>query len=293
MRCLALLLLSSCALESTSNVEQEIIGGDPAPNDGSVVLLVAYPADKSTMYTCTASVIAPKVVLTAAHCVDHTNFRYGVFYGADGSGTLASLIPQMADVTSVQMYPAYSRNAPFTGDVAIVLLTNPAPVAALPILRVAPSAGVQARIVGYGQRVYGTYNATRRQAMTTLAAIDAGDTITVGDATRHTCIGDSGGPALIMANGIETVAGVNSYGPSGCTDPAHFRRTDLYTAFIDPYLRTPDPDPMPDPMPDPDPMPQDNDDEGGGCSTTTPAGLAFALLMVFGIVRRTRRYPRA
>lgn len=296
MRALAFVLLAACALESTANVEQEIIGGEAAPNDASVVMLVAYPADRSTMYTCTASVIAPNALLTAAHCVDHVaSYQYGVFYGADGSGSLASLIPQLAPVTSTHLFPTYNRNAPFTGDVAIVILTNAAPVPALPILRAAPTAGVAARIVGYGQQFYGTYNATRRHAATTLAAIDQGDTITVGDDDRHTCIGDSGGPALVMIGGVETVVGVNSYGPNGCTGPAHFRRTDVYAPFIDSY--TTPAQPAPDPVPQPEPMPNEPaaDDDGGGCSTSQPAGW-LVMLTVFGalgIARRTRRLARA
>ena len=36
---------------------------------------------------------------------------------------------------------------------------------------------------------------------TTVAALDAGDTVTVGDADHRSCIGDSGGPALVKTGG--------------------------------------------------------------------------------------------
>src|SRR3954471_3808679 len=65
-----------------------IIGGTATTGDPAVVLLVSYPPDLSTFDTCTASVIAPKVLLTAAHCLDpkdHPGYLFGVFTGPDAS----------------------------------------------------------------------------------------------------------------------------------------------------------------------------------------------------------------
>jgi hypothetical protein len=183
------------------------------------------------------------------------------------------------------MHPMYDRSAPFNADVAVVKLTNAAPVTPLPFARVVPTAGVPARIVGYGQTVYGEYNASRRHAVTMLAAVDPGDTVTVGDADRRTCIGDSGGPALVMIDGKETVVGVSSYGPTGCTGPAHFRRADLYASFIDQHAGTMPPRPPEPPAPD---AGMDASDEGGGCMVGGDAGLVVVLLAGFGAARRRR-----
>ncbi len=68
------------------------------------------------------------------------------------------------------------------------------------------------------------------------------DTVIVGDAQRHSCVGDSGGPAIVALGGVQTLIGVDSYtDTTGCTEPSHYRRVDLYTAFFDAYLpATPD-----------------------------------------------------
>ncbi len=99
--------------------------------------------------------------------------------------------------------------------------------------------GQSARIVGYGQTTYGTYNAKREIATTVVDSLET-DTVTVGDNQRRSCVGDSGGPALVMLNGVETVIGTDSYtDTTGCTQPAHYRRTDVYADFINTYAPPP------------------------------------------------------
>lgn len=217
-----------------------VIGGTVETADPAVIALAAYPPDKSTLYTCTAIVIAPRHLLTAAHCVDNgADYIYGAFYGPDATGTIAQLEPQLAAVTAVHIHPNYSRSAPFLADLAIVDLAADAPVTPLAYARTAPVAGTAVRIVGYGQLAVGTINEKKAEATTVIASVDSGattgsDTITVGDPTHHTCLGDSGGPALVASASGDLVVGVDSYADTqDCTLPSHFRRTDTYLAFID------------------------------------------------------------
>lgn len=230
-----------------------IIGGAMDPGDPAVVLLISYPPDQSTYYTCTASVIAPSVLVTAAHCVDaanHPDYVFGVFTGDDASAyaTAAEFAAVLSPVASVQAYPGYVPTAPFFGDVGVVVMASPLSITPLPLRRdpLPPSLpGTPARIVGYGQTTYGVYNAVRYAADTTVASLDADlgddDTLTVGDAQRHTCVGDSGGPALVDFDGVSTIVGVDSYtDTTGCTEPSHYRRVDYYIGFLDGYLPPPD-----------------------------------------------------
>src|SRR5262249_48905433 len=70
---------------------------------------------------------------------------------------------------------------------------------------------------------------------------DAQDTVVVGDSAHRSCVGDSGGPALVKTGGAETVIGVDSYtDTTGCLEPAHYQRTDVYTDFIDVYAPAPE-----------------------------------------------------
>lgn len=227
--------------EDVSFAGDAIIGGQPEDGDPAVVLLASWPQDVSVLATCTATLIAPDVLLTAAHCVDaenHPDWNFGVFPGSDASAypTAASLIPHLLPVSAVHAAPNYDHDAPFYADIAIVELAEPMTETPIPVrFEDLPTSlvGGPARIIGYGQTVYGTANAQKHSAETVLEAIDGSDTITVGDAEHRTCVGDSGGPALVVIDGVETLVGVNSYtDTTGCIEPAHFRRTDVHAEFI-------------------------------------------------------------
>jgi hypothetical protein len=195
-------------------------------------------------------VIAPTVLVTAAHCVDpgtHGGHTFGVFAGPDASAyaDVAQLKPKLAAVKSVHMHPDYDTAPPFRADIAVAVLDQPIAVDPLPINRSAPSpslVGGAARIVGYGQVQYGKYNVIKHEAATVLASIGPVDTVVVGDVKHRSCIGDSGGPALVKIEGTETIVGVDSYAETtGCLEAASYRRTDVYTAFLDEYAPPPAP----------------------------------------------------
>jgi secreted trypsin-like serine protease len=288
----ALLLpfLAACvAPNPVGEAAQAIIGGTVDPDDPGVVLLVSYPPDGSVLDTCSASIISGTVLLTAAHCVDtpnHPDYTYGVFPGADASTypTLSDLEPHLLAVTAVHAHPDYDPNAPFTADLGVVVLANPIGVTPLPVNRApldASITGQTARIIGYGQVVYGQFNDTKHQATTVVDALESGDTLTVGDSTRRSCVGDSGGPALVKLDGGETIVGVDSYtDTSGCTEPAHYRRPDLYTQFLDLYAPPPAPDggagggPTVDAGPPGDGGGTGGTGEGGSATTSTSTSTA-------------------
>ncbi len=133
---LALALAACSAPERVDEAASPILGGTPDSGDPAVVLLVSYPADLGAFDTCTASVIAPGVLLTAAHCLDpatHGGYTFGVFTGPDASVymTAQALAPQLAAVTAVHMHPEYDPKPPFHADVGVVLLAKPLAVTPL------------------------------------------------------------------------------------------------------------------------------------------------------------------
>ncbi len=274
--------------------DEPIIGGSMDANDPAVVLLAAYPANMSTLFTCSAVVVSPSHLLTAAHCLDHPGYTFGVYYGADASAysTLVELAPQLSPVTAVHMYPGYQTASPFEGDIGVVDLATATAVTPLMFDRSPPTAdlvNMPVRIVGYGETVYETPNQVRYSASTIVASLDTGDTLLIGDATHRTCVGDSGGPAIY--GGI--VLGIDSYSDTtGCADPSHFRRTDIYAAFIDSYAGTAVAGD------DPVDMPTDAGTTGtkpassGGCSTTNGSGGGLAIVGLAALVARRRRASR-
>ena len=293
MRTLALrvTLLASLAGCTTplSTEESAIIGGTRSTGASATMMLVGYPPDRSVIHTCTAVLVAPGVLLTAAHCIDaptHPNYSYGVFTGDDASPypLLVDLEPHLEGVAQVYPHPSYSSMLPFYADIGVVVLDAALTVAPMPMpsaLLDATIIGKPATIIGYGQTTYQEFNSARYEATTTVTAIE-NDTFVVGDAQTRSCLGDSGGPVIV--DGM--VVGIDSYGPTGCGGPAHYRRVDTFLPFITPFLP-----PAPggaDAGPDAGPGTTEPTDDGG-CRTGGGGSLGLALGVLALAPRRRRR----
>ncbi|CAN5440948.1 hypothetical protein BH11MYX1_BH11MYX1_50280 [soil metagenome] len=273
-----------------------IIQGTADAGDPAVVQIYAYPANKSTLYTCTGTVVSPTAIVTAGHCLDHdSTYVYGVYFEADANaynGQIAQIEAHLKAVSAVHIHPMYSTASPFPADIGVLVLAAPTTVTPLAFSRVEPDdtlVNAPVKIVGYGEVVSGTTKNARFAATTIVAGIDAGsDTILVGDSTHHTCVGDSGGP--VLQNNV--ILGVDSYGAAGCTDPAHFRRTATYADFIDQYAGTSAGSGAGSGSAGSGSGSGDGGStDGGGCSTTTTAhglGAGFAVI-AFAMLRRRRR----
>src|SRR6478736_5769536 len=76
---------------AASSTEQPIIGGTTNTGDPGVVLLRAMQGSGANGYSiCTAEIVSPHVVMTAAHCVDPATVGSGntfdVFIGSNLNG---------------------------------------------------------------------------------------------------------------------------------------------------------------------------------------------------------------
>jgi V8-like Glu-specific endopeptidase len=187
-------------------------------------------------------VIAPTVVLTAAHCVSPAetgpDARFVVLTAPDVNRRGG----QQLAVREVHANPRWNPDDLENGhDEGIVILQQPTSIAPLPFNRKPMTAGMVGaplRIVGYGLNdgVGQTGAGVKRQAMTKLRSI-AGPLIEVGDRKKGTCNGDSGGPAFMKLGGVETIVGTTSYGNATCTDGGFDARVDVDLDFIEPFLQ--------------------------------------------------------
>jgi V8-like Glu-specific endopeptidase len=223
-----------------------IIGGENDDGDPSVVAVYAQQLGSPGGFLCTGSVIAPTLVLTAAHCVSTAETGAGPQFVVLTSANLNRRGGQQLAVREVHANPQWQPDNLQGGhDEGIVILKDPTSLPPLPINRaqaalgaLGPSAVGQAvRIVGYGLNdgVTQTGAGIKRQALTKLRSI-SGALIRLGDSRQGTCNGDSGGPAFMNLGGVETIVGTTSYGNVTCTDGGYDARVDVDLAFIDQYL---------------------------------------------------------
>jgi hypothetical protein len=151
--------------------------------------------------SCTGTVVAPRAILTAAHCLQSSTASILVFPGSGPQQTAASFTP----------HPSW-RDANSTAfDVGVVLMPSDigrAPAALLLSRDGRP--GETALIAGWGKDATGVL-ATLRAGVATLTAIAPLILQTSFTSTASSvCQGDSGGPMFLQESGSWVVAGVIS-----------------------------------------------------------------------------------
>jgi hypothetical protein len=206
-----------------------IVNGQPDTTHRAVVALAYYGG-----VFCTGTVIAPRAVLTAGHCLaprDPTQMEafFGDDYAAGG---------QSIAVTEGFLHPDYymndQRGAPMN-DVAVLTLATDAPEAPLPWQRAPlPEMWDEAvTLVGYGVTAAGTSDGlgVRRQVAQTVIAVD--ETFYYYNGNEDgTCQGDSGGPMLLDVGGVPVVVAVTSFGDDTCVEFGANTRLDRFADFV-------------------------------------------------------------
>ncbi|MCC6217831.1 MAG: S1 family peptidase [Polyangiaceae bacterium] len=200
-------------------------------------VMVYYQRPGTTkLRLCTGSVVAPRVVVTAKHCVfdEPTEDVWvavdvGAFTVAVGDDYATSVEREIGVARVVTTPGVYASAQARSGDdLALLELVADAGVAPKALAAAPPAVGDALRIVGFGFTEADVLGAKHAGAAT-VSAVGAGTFESAGPA--WTCTGDSGGPALHAGTGA--LLGVTSFGPAGCDVPeSYYTRIDRHAALL-------------------------------------------------------------
>lgn len=187
---------------------------------------------------CTGTLIAPTVVLTAAHCLA-PSIRAGLQGGDVGFGADVEDLTATRDIRSLFVHRQFTGSFADGFDIGLIRLAEPAPTEVEPVpwsaAQLDPSVvGFVVRAVGFGvlSPVTGAGQGVKRTVELVITQF-SGEYLRMGDPYSNTCQGDSGGPIFRIMGGIEQVIAVGSYGEFGCRGPSTKTRLDVYSELID------------------------------------------------------------
>ena len=313
---LAMLLASSSAAIADSQASQNIAGpeaGTSAIVGGETVPAGRWPdtvAVLGTSGSCTGTLIAPDLVLTAGHCsnINPTRVVANTTDYAQSQGI-------KVNVTRTTAYPNWQTMY----DVAVIELASPISgieprkLATSCTFKASVKSNVSVHLVGFGAtNTEGTQaNTQLREAMT--AVIDptcaasgmgckpnvapGGEFIAGGGGTADSCFGDSGGPVYLDTPNGAVLIGAVSRGVDGASTPCGgggiYVRTDKIIEWIESTTKKTVAKDSCDGEAFAADNPADEAEDAGeetvGCNATGTSGLGAGLLVMAALLKRRRR----
>lgn len=246
-------IFTACGPEAATemqNATYPIIDGTPDTDPTHEAVVAVYFNHRYWSF-CSGTMIAPGVVLTAAHCAYHRpKDRFEILFGPNAQDAIHR------KVTSLWIHPDYDPSLLGRGDLCLMRFSGGSPVDAEPIPPLPASLaltsedeGKTLQFTGYGVTEKGQFT-QKLTVKTTLSHVcnEAESCAGLGFSNKERticydetdvggpCSGDSGGPAFMFRDNHEYVVGVTSYGDRNCMHFGCSVKVDRYEDWITAFL---------------------------------------------------------
>jgi secreted trypsin-like serine protease len=232
--------------------QASVVGGQKATAGSFPWMAFVVDFEDKGAYTCTGTVLAPRVILTAAHCV--LDEESGALRDASKYQVVTGVVDwtdparQVSTVSRLIPYPKFAAGTTrdYFGDVAVLALTTPTSAPAIPIAKRPRFVrlGARARIAGWGMTSIDQTAPT--ESLMWARTVVEGERcegfwgrVCVADFPKFAsgvCFGDSGGPLLAhdrKRGWIEFGIAQGVFARCTTRRPQVFTRTDLLSKWIE------------------------------------------------------------
>jgi secreted trypsin-like serine protease len=262
---LALFGLAATTAAAAPAATTSIVGGHPATIEEFPSLVYIEADEGKHGFSCTGTVVAPRVVLTAAHCVE--SIEEGTITPASDYALATGVAdprragpPDIFHIVATHVFPGFDPGV-LHGDAAILVIDRPTTAPPLPLAGAGDASlyagGAEAQLTGWGLTRGGARNPPPNLRATTMQVKPASFCrqqikpfykpylpsaqvcVLAVDRASGGCFGDSGGPAIgTRPDGSAVQLGITSTGGPRCstTVPTVLTRVDLVSTWVSEWI---------------------------------------------------------